>query len=600
MALMIVSLGVLVAACGPVKTTALGSDTYSISFTVSGLTSGTVTVADTDSKASMSSGNTSTSVTLETGLASSTMYSITLASPTGQSCTFSSTSVPSGTLNSDIVLAITCAAVVDYSVGVTVSGLTSGSISVSDTTNKNSLSTGATTTAVLIDPSLPAGTAYTLTFTQPTGATCAFSNASLTTPTTISGTISATSPANVVQPIVCTETTYPVNVSVSGLVTGTTITVADTGNSAIVSLGNANGVLETLAYGKSYSVALTAPSNQTCVFATNSGASSGTITAAVSLVVTCSAYTPIALNSPGGMIFDNSNNLYVANGGATGQVLIYHEGGTAAAPTLTQTGNITTGVNSPSRLAFDTTGTYLYVANIGNNTVTVYQPSSANPNNVLATITNVPRPLGIAVDQNGIVYVGNNSNNTITIYTPVSSTNPASGYGAGVVLSQDGAGNSFLAPGALMFSTFAGQYDGLFIGLGPGGSANNVFLYQTPLTATSKPTGTLTNNSCSSGPNGPTGIATRLNSFPVSAIVFVATYYTSGVTGYNLQGLSSIMTNTGGCPTPAFTSGSSSGISQPEGLAVDAQFGDVYVANPSSNSITVYTASFGAPLNTFH
>jgi sugar lactone lactonase YvrE len=303
------------------------------------------------------------------------------------------------------------------------------------------------------------------------------------------------------------------------------------------------------------------------------------------------------LDGPAGLVFDpTSTFLYVANGMGN-QVLVYKEGSGSGSsgstnPTLTQTGSITNGINAPSQLAFDAAG-YLYVTNFGDNTVTVYNPSVSLSQIVTTISSGLTRPQGIAVDEDGNVYVANNGANTISVYEG----SPTSGFTLSATVTQDAAGNQFDAPEALMFNDFTGGLNSLFVGLGPSGMANSVLLYSAPLASTSGPTGNLSSINCSTGPNGPTSIATNagFQSSPGEpALIYVSSYNDNSVTEYTLSAIMS-----GGCQIPTAVSGDLSQIMQPEGVAVDAS-GNVFVANSSTNTITVYFPITGAPIYTQH
>lgn len=66
-------------------------------------------------------------------------------------------------------------------------------------------------------------------------------------------------------------------------------------------------------------------------------------------------------------------------------------------------GSITEGVNGPAGLAVDTSGN-LYVGNLRNSTVTVYERESRSPSE---TLTNAGKPFAVAVARDGTVYVAN-------------------------------------------------------------------------------------------------------------------------------------------------------------------------------------------------
>jgi YVTN family beta-propeller protein len=297
--------------------------------------------------------------------------------------------------------------------------------------------------------------------------------------------------------------------------------------------------------------------------------------------VTSGGVTPVALDNPNGLIIDSNNRLYVANSGGN-QVLVYTEtlNGANIVTGLTQVATITANISSPTRLAFDALG-YLYVTNLGNNTVTVYD-TSLNPV-PSGTISNgISRPLGVAVDQTGDVYVGNNNADNITVY----SGNPNAGFTLSATLTQDNSANQFLAPGDITFAKVAGVNE-LFVGLGPGGGTDSVIVYPAPLRAGSDPATSLTDQNCPTGPNGPTGVATNAS----GSTIYITSFYNSSVAEYTFTGI-----ETGNeCPAPTETSGATSLVAKPEGVAIDSS-GNIFVSNASTNTITVYNTINSSPV----
>lgn len=84
-------------------------------------------------------------------------------------------------------------------------------------------------------------------------------------------------------------------------------------------------------------------------------------------------------------------------------------------PNPTPEGSITTGISNPGQIAVDKKGT-LYVANIGNSTITEYPKGQTSPS---LTITNgLSSPEGIALDSKGDVFATNLDNNTVVGYLP--------------------------------------------------------------------------------------------------------------------------------------------------------------------------------------
>lgn len=117
---------------------------------------------------------------------------------------------------------------------------------------------------------------------------------------------------------------------------------------------------------------------------------------------------PRKLNAPMGWPKKKKTQiLFVAD--YSGGVLMYDP----KVPNSAPTGSITTGTNGAFGAAVDKKGN-LYVANIGNSTVTVYAPGSSSPN--LTISDGLSSPYGIIVDSKGNVFVSNLGTNSITAY----------------------------------------------------------------------------------------------------------------------------------------------------------------------------------------
>lgn len=132
--------------------------------------------------------------------------------------------------------------------------------------------------------------------------------------------------------------------------------------------------------------------------------------------------------------------LFVADGSSG--VLIYNP----KAPNSSPKGSITKDVNAPAGLAIDKKGA-LYVANAGNNTVTVYPKGSSSP--TLTISTGINSPYGIAVDSKGNVFVSNLNTNVVTGYktgatSPYETINFAN-FGQAVGLGIDAKDNLWVA-----------------------------------------------------------------------------------------------------------------------------------------------------------
>ncbi|MBV9232615.1 MAG: hypothetical protein JO030_01120 [Candidatus Eremiobacteraeota bacterium] len=137
-------------------------------------------------------------------------------------------------------------------------------------------------------------------------------------------------------------------------------------------------------------------------------------------------------------------------------------------------GQITTGLSNPERLFVDTARN-VYATNIGNNTITAYQPGHTSP---FLTISNgVNSPTGLTVDAAGTVYCANVGNDTITVYpkgqTSPSLTIPVSS--SPEYLATDASDNLYASIGTAVYEFPPGSTSGKDLGLNaPGPSALEV------------------------------------------------------------------------------------------------------------------------------
>jgi hypothetical protein len=110
------------------------------------------------------------------------------------------------------------------------------------------------------------------------------------------------------------------------------------------------------------------------------------------------------------------------------------------------TGSITDGTNCPFGVAADKKGN-LYVANIGNSTVTIYAKGSSTPSTTLTS--GISSPYSVAVDSKDNLFVSNLGNNTITAYalgqTTAFETIDFNAYGQAVGIATDKGGNLWVA-----------------------------------------------------------------------------------------------------------------------------------------------------------
>ena len=104
--------------------------------------------------------------------------------------------------------------------------------------------------------------------------------------------------------------------------------------------------------------------------------------------------------------------------------------------------------NLPHRWPKTTSGQILFVADISDNQVLMYDPAQPNPSPLGSITDGINEPMGVAVDKQGQVYVVNIGNNTVTIY-PRGSTSPSitieKGLWAPAGIGVDSKGNVFVA-----------------------------------------------------------------------------------------------------------------------------------------------------------
>ena len=243
---------------------------YTISVSVTGLTSGSLVMHD--NKSDLLTFTTNDTQTFATQYASGSNYTVTIKTqPTGQTCTMGSNS--SGMITSDITVAVTCAKTVEYKISVAVTGLT-GTLVVED--SKNSTLTFTTNTTQTFALEYPKGSAYTVTVeTQPAGQTC-----------TLSSNATGTLNSNITVTATCTSNTsnYTISVAVTGL-TGTLVMQDSQSDTLTFTTNTTQTFAKSYASGSTYTVTVkTQPSGQTCTLSSNA---SGTITSNITVTATC-------------------------------------------------------------------------------------------------------------------------------------------------------------------------------------------------------------------------------------------------------------------------------------------------------------------------
>jgi ABC-type molybdate transport system substrate-binding protein len=292
-----------------VVVTCAATQMYSIGGTISGLT-GTVKLENNGGNALSVTAN--GTFTFTTKLATGKTYDVTVSTqPSGQTCTPTDNTGTVGTENVTTVI-VTCVTNPTYSIGGTVSGLTSGTLKL-ENNGGNVLSVTANGTFTFTTK-LATGKTYDVTVsTQPTNQICTASDNT--------GTVGT---ENVTTVVVNCVPSYSIGGTVSGL-TGTGLQLQNNGGNTLSVTKNGTFTFSTrLVGGSTYDVTVsTQPTGQTCTASANTGTvGSSNVT---TVVITCSSVTysiggtVSGLTGTGLQLQDNGGNTLsvTANGSFT-------------------------------------------------------------------------------------------------------------------------------------------------------------------------------------------------------------------------------------------------------------------------------------------
>jgi hypothetical protein len=279
------------------------------------------------------------------------LYAVTVqSSPAGLLCTVTNGSgtVPAGNVTN---VAVICSDQ-SYSLGGTITGLTTAGLLLGNGTDTVTVAAGASTftfhTAVAFGSSYAA-----MVQTQPTGLTCSVSNGTGTMP---AGAVTSIS-------IACSPLTYTVGGTISGLGSASGLVLASGGDAVTVLANAAAFTLPSgIAYGSTYDVVVhTQPSGLNCVVTNGSG----TVTANVSNISVSCTPSSVTVTIPGapapvvlflGACVSQSTSSYtytcLASTAAISSAFDVVSGlvsfeltGTSASPTLTAGGSCAAGFN---------------------------------------------------------------------------------------------------------------------------------------------------------------------------------------------------------------------------------------------------------------
>ena len=232
---------------------------YSVGGSLSGLlANNSVILQDNGGNSTTLSAN--GSYTFSDQIASGSAYAVTvLTQPPGQNCTVtngSATIISSGVTNANVGCSDNT-----YNIGVTVSGVIATGLVLQDNGGDNL--TVSSNGSLNFNTPIPSGSGYAVTvLTQPTGESC-----------TITGGSGTVVSSDVAVTVVCTPNTYTVSGSVSGLMSGNSVTVQDNGgNDTIVAANSGFNFSTPVASGSTYAVTVSLqPPGQTCSVSNGSG-----------------------------------------------------------------------------------------------------------------------------------------------------------------------------------------------------------------------------------------------------------------------------------------------------------------------------------------
>ncbi len=563
--------------------------------------------------------------------ATGTAYQVSMsAQPAGETCSITNGSGTVGTANvTDIQVACTTNPAQTYTIGGTVTGLTSGTLVLQDNNGNNlSITSGG---AFTFSTALYDQAAYDVTvLSQPSGQTCTIGNGSGTVPGSNVTGVTVGCTANSSQ-------TYTIGGSISGL-SGSVSLQESAGGSIQTFTANGTFVFSTKLSGSApyYVTVATQPAGQTCVVHSGTG-TAGTSNVA-SVTVSCSTNPTYSisgavsgLNSGASvtMLNNGTDPLTVStNGsftfpaqlpsGATYGVTVSTEPLHEVCTVTNDAGTVGSSNVTNIAVSCATGPQFAYVANKGDNTISAYSIDTST--GALTQIMGSPfvagsGPSSVTVSPNGaFAYVTNSNSNNISAYSitpstgalvPVTGSPFAAGSGpSSVTVSPNGAFayvTNFYSNNASSYSInqstgeltpitgspFAAGPNPISMAMSP----NGAFAYVANESSTSvsvysidPSTGTITPLTGSPYPAGVRPYSVAIDQTQLYGLVFVANLYGGNVSVYRFDSTTGMLSSFG-----TLTAGLN-----PASVTVSPNGAFVYVANSGSNSVSAYSAAGGA------
>jgi uncharacterized repeat protein (TIGR03803 family) len=231
---------------------------YSLNAAISGLSASGLVLSVNGNSVSVGSGT--TTQMLANSLASGTPYAVTVATqPAGETCSLSASTGTIASANGSVV--VTCSTQA-YSLGGSITGLTTAGLVLANGASSLTLSSGAKSFS--FPTPVAYGSPYDVTVqTQPVGLTC--------TPSGNVGTIPAGNVTSVA--LACAPNTYTVGGSITGLNAPSLVLQDNGADATAISADATTFAMQTpVTYGASYAVAVqTQPTGRLCTVSDGSG-----------------------------------------------------------------------------------------------------------------------------------------------------------------------------------------------------------------------------------------------------------------------------------------------------------------------------------------
>ena len=427
----------LLSACGgggggspaPASPASGGTQTYSVSGNITGLSAGAFVTLDVNENPQTSTQNGG----FNTGLAltSGATYSVAVGTqPAGETCLVTNGSGTIGSSNvNNIQVACSANPAQTYTIGGNLAGLATGTSVVLQDDGGNNLTLNANG-GFTFPTALLNQAAYDVTvLTQPAGQTCSVTHAA--------GTVQGANVTTV--SVACANNPPPADTiggNLTGLAAGTGVVLENNGGDNLSVATNGSFTFsQAIGQGAAYNVTiLTQPLQQTCSVTNGSGTASANVTN-VQVACAANAYsiggnlTGLAAGTSVVLQDNGGDNLTLTNNGTftfsqnvaafnpyTVTVLTQpHQVCTVTNPTGTALANVTT-----VQISCAPGPEYAYVANVNSNTVSQYTIGAGGALTPMTTptVTAGTRPNSVTVDPTGkYAYVANFFSNTVSQYT---------------------------------------------------------------------------------------------------------------------------------------------------------------------------------------